>query len=227
MKTTSKLGMISLLGLLQLLLLTQLVTAGIVDHSDTYVASVHDHYSDDSSLNVLLQDGTVWELHQLPPSWTQHAVIFEPPFPVDDISWWGMESLITTDGQIWVLDGPDPYGEWVLIHDFESVLEIDRPEECNLGNSYPNPFNPTTTIPFTITQPGHVTLEVFNLLGEKVATLVDGMLSAGEYDIRFNGTDLPSGLFSYTLRTETSVKSGKFTLLKQLEGVIDDFQNLI
>ena len=130
MKTTSKLGMISLLGLLQLLLLTQLVTAGIVDHSDTYVASVHDHYSDDSSLNVLLQDGTVWELHQLPPSWTQHAVIFEPPFPVDDISWWGMESLITTDGQIWVLDGPDPYGEWV-----QSRQQLSKPVQSHNNDS--------------------------------------------------------------------------------------------
>jgi hypothetical protein len=87
-----------------------------------------------------------------------------------------------------------------------------------LGN-YPNPFNPTTCIHFTTPTAGHVTVAVYSIIGQRVATLVDTHLDAGEHSITWHGTDsnggrVASGIYFYRLITDKYVDSRKMLLLK-------------
>jgi hypothetical protein len=94
------------------------------------------------------------------------------------------------------------------------VKEITLPNEYSLSQNYPNPFNPTTTIEFSLRQDGRTTLEVFNILGQVVATLINENLKAGAYQVRFNASVLPSGVYFYRLRSGEFVGIKKMMLLK-------------
>ncbi|MFH0991830.1 MAG: carboxypeptidase regulatory-like domain-containing protein [bacterium] len=95
-----------------------------------------------------------------------------------------------------------------------SVSEIGHekmvPAGFVLEQNFPNPFNPSTTIRYSIPTDSKVTLEVFSLLGKNVATLVERMLKAGEYQIQFNAASLPSGTYFYSLT------AGEFRLTRKL-----------
>lgn len=90
----------------------------------------------------------------------------------------------------------------------------DYPDEVTLRGNYPNPFNPSTNIAFSLPQRQNVELSVFNLLGQKVATLYKGELSGGEHTLNFNAQGLSSGVYLYRLRTSTKVLDGKMILMK-------------
>ena len=100
----------------------------------------------------------------------------------------------------------------------ESVLAVNQmqqvPAKFMLEQNYPNPFNPTTTIKFAIAKSGNFTLNVFNILGQKVETLINGNLSAGEHQISFNANNLASGLYIYQLRGNSVNLTKKMMLLK-------------
>ena len=91
---------------------------------------------------------------------------------------------------------------------------VEVPESSVLDQNYPNPFNPTTNIQFELDLSEHVTLSVFDMMGRKVATLVDGVLPSGEHGARFNAGGLPGGAYIYRLQTGTSAESRVMTLLK-------------
>jgi hypothetical protein len=83
-----------------------------------------------------------------------------------------------------------------------------------LRQNYPNPFNPSTTIEFDIPHTSFVTLEIFNLLGQKVVTVLAENLKAGTYRIPWNANNLSSGVYFYRLNAGTFVDTKKFLLLK-------------
>ena len=83
-----------------------------------------------------------------------------------------------------------------------------------LNNAYPNPFNPTTKIIFQISDFGFVSLKVFDVLGNEVATLVDEEKSIGSYEVDFNASNLPSGVYFYQLSAGEFVQTKKMLLLK-------------
>lgn len=83
-----------------------------------------------------------------------------------------------------------------------------------LHQNYPNPFNPNTTISYQVPKAGFVTLKVYDILGNEAATLVDGYKAAGVYSIKFNATDLSSGVYFYRLTTGTFIQSKKLLLIK-------------
>jgi hypothetical protein len=88
-----------------------------------------------------------------------------------------------------------------------------------LHANYPNPFNPTTNIRYAIAKSAHVTLAVFNVLGQKIATLVDGNAEAGSYSIHWNGTfdsgvKAASGVYYYTLRAGDFTETRSMVLTK-------------
>jgi alpha-tubulin suppressor-like RCC1 family protein len=92
---------------------------------------------------------------------------------------------------------------------------IDLPREVELGQNYPNPFNPSTTIAYGVPNTGKVTLEVFDILGRKVATLLNGEnKTAGRYTLNFNASNLASGMYIYRLRAGNIVITKKLTLIK-------------
>ncbi|MHC1736403.1 MAG: T9SS type A sorting domain-containing protein [Ignavibacteriaceae bacterium] len=105
-------------------------------------------------------------------------------------------------------DGSYAYSKEVEVE----VLSI--PGQYNLAQNYPNPFNPTTNIRFSIPQAGAVSLVVYNLVGEKVVDLINGLKEAGEYNVNLDGSKLSSGTYIYTLSVNGNVISKKLTLLK-------------
>ena len=105
--------------------------------------------------------------------------------------------------------------------------EKELPAEFSLEQNYPNPFNPTTIIKFKIprgfaaspftkggTQGGSVTLKVYDILGNEVATLVNEEMPAGEYEVEWNASDLPSGIYFYHLQASSFVETKKMIFLK-------------
>jgi hypothetical protein len=86
--------------------------------------------------------------------------------------------------------------------------------EYSLKDNYPNPFNPTTNINYSIKENSFVSLKVYNLLGEEVANLVHKEQNKGNYSVKFNATNLPSGLYIYRLQARDFVKTKSMILLK-------------
>ncbi len=83
-----------------------------------------------------------------------------------------------------------------------------------LEQNFPNPFNPTTTIGFQLPEAGRVSLKVYNLIGQEVATLVDEELASGIYAVPFDAQGFASGSYIYRLRVGNSIQTKKLTLLR-------------
>lgn len=109
-----------------------------------------------------------------------------------------------------------PVGDLNWWKDIVSVKDINNviPSAYVLEQNYPNPFNPITKIAYAIPQDSKVKLEVYDILGKKVATLVDGFQNAGQYKIDFNGSQLSSGIYFYQLSTPEQVITKKMVLIK-------------
>ncbi len=92
--------------------------------------------------------------------------------------------------------------------------EDQIPTKFGLAQNYPNPFNASTVLNFAVTQSGQVKLNVYNLLGQHVKTLVDGHYDTGEYTVSWNAGDLPSGVYFARLESQDRTESVKMMLLK-------------
>lgn len=88
------------------------------------------------------------------------------------------------------------------------------PTGYNLSQNYPNPFNPSTQITFAIPEAGMVTVKVYNILGQEVATLVNEQMNAGQFTTTFNAANLASGTYIYELRVNNVRLTNKMLLLK-------------
>ena len=102
----------------------------------------------------------------------------------------------------------------VSLISLSSEEEFALPQSFNLSQSYPNPFNASTTIEFSLPQTGFVRLKVYNILGEVVATLVNEEKEAGSYHVQFDGTGLASGVYFYRMRAGEFVETKRLVLLK-------------
>jgi hypothetical protein len=95
----------------------------------------------------------------------------------------------------------------------------ETPADFKLSQNYPNPFNPSTTISYSLAKHGNVNLSIYNLLGEKIITLVDASQAAGSYQVQWNGLNeygnqVASGVYLYRLETGNSTSMKKMTLMK-------------
>lgn len=114
-------------------------------------------------------------------------------------------------------DGPDVWGEAICTGDpfpYEVASSASAPSEFKLQGASPNPFNPTTTIRFQMPQAGLVNLKVYDMAGRLVATLVNGMREAGGHEVTFDGSNLSSGVYLYSLTAGAYSATGKMILAK-------------
>ena len=93
-------------------------------------------------------------------------------------------------------------------------IETGIPRTFRLEQNFPNPFNPGTTIRYDIPIRSIVSLTVYNILGQKVTTLVQGIQEAGYHDARFDGSELASGVYFYRLQAGSFVKVMKCLLVR-------------
>lgn len=94
------------------------------------------------------------------------------------------------------------------------VHNVEMPENVDLQQNYPNPFNSSTKIRFHLPKKSNVTLKIFNILGEEIETLLNVKKSAGDNEIIWRISDLPSGIYFYRLETDYSIKTMKLILQK-------------
>ena len=100
-------------------------------------------------------------------------------------------------------------------YQYSKEVEVEVvPKEYSLYQNYPNPFNPSTTIKFDLPESSEVNLTVYNILGEKVITLVNGMKKAGYHSVEFNAGNIASGMYIYRLQTPNFIQTKKMLLLK-------------
>ena len=95
----------------------------------------------------------------------------------------------------------------------DTIITFDSPEKIETQN-YPNPFNPSTVISFKLPEQTNVELKIYDVLGNEVATLVNESRPAGSYEVEWNASNLPSGVYIYNLRAGTNVQMKKMLLLK-------------
>jgi hypothetical protein len=115
--------------------------------------------------------------------------------------------------------GTDWVNETKYIYNYAGVTAVDNnlttvPSHYYLSNNYPNPFNPTTNIKYSLSSGGFVTLKVYDIIGREVATLVNENQSSGNYTVRFDGSGLSSGVYLYQLKVNNFVSTKKLVLMK-------------
>lgn len=111
----------------------------------------------------------------------------------------------------------DAFARKAFIFHIPTSVEYEAgtlPQSITLHQNYPNPFNPVTSIRYEVPQQTHVNLAVYNLLGEKVAQLVDDVRGAGRYTVHFNAADLPSGVYFYRIEAAGNIQTKRMMYLK-------------
>ena len=105
------------------------------------------------------------------------------------------------------------FGDQVATGIIENKTGV-APTDFTLSQNYPNPFNPSTKISFTLPKASNVTLKVYNVLGQEVATIFQGFQNAGKYTATFEGVNLASGIYFYTLHADNFNMTKKMILMK-------------
>ncbi len=129
-------------------------------------------------------------------------------WPTQYTGWAAQAAAEKTRINTWLTTGKDPLAS--SVEKLGSVV----PREYALGQNYPNPFNPSTQIEYSVPKTGHVSLKVFNALGQEVATLFDGEQNPGKYVATFDAKGLTSGVYFYRLQSGTASLTQKLILMK-------------
>jgi hypothetical protein len=142
----------------------------------------------------------------------QHWRPFTGDLRVDFSSAFGSGPVVGDDRYLYLYARRRPWSQVELAY-VDPVIER-RPTMFSLSQNYPNPFNPTTTIGYALPRRSRVTLSVFNLLGQKVTTLVEGEVEAGYHETVFDASRLASGVYFYRLETSGFVETRKLLLVR-------------
>ncbi|MEG8947938.1 T9SS type A sorting domain-containing protein [Rosettibacter firmus] len=129
---------------------------------------------------------------------------------------WVYAIAIDSEGNKWIGTGGGlaVYREGGVILDVNEKEENPVSKKFSLYQNYPNPFNPATVIEFDIPEITNVKLEVYDILGRKVKTILDERLEVGRYRVKFDGGDLSSGVYFYVLLTNKFSSVKKMVLVK-------------
>jgi len=125
-------------------------------------------------------------------------------WPSQYTAWAAQETAEHTQIASWLMNGTNAVKQ----------LGTGVPSTYTLSQNYPNPFNPTTEIKYSVAKNGFVTLKVFNILGQEVATLFSGAQHAGDYAATFDGSKFASGVYFYRLQADNVSITKKLVLLK-------------
>jgi hypothetical protein len=134
-------------------------------------------------------------------------------FPLGDLNWFPSQY------QAWMAQRSTEYANIAYTLSTGKITAIKEtqklPQQFRLMQNYPNPFNPTTNITFTLPHSGNVTLKVYNMLGQEVATLINGYRTAQKnYNVKFDATNLASGVYIYQLKFGSQSITKKMVLMK-------------
>jgi hypothetical protein len=127
--------------------------------------------------------------------------------------WWSRFKIFNNDVYL-ILSNEERVRVYKIDKVTTTPKEPQIPTKFALYQNYPNPFNPTTTISYDLPVRSRVRLSIYNILGQEVATLVDSEQEPGRYDVKFDASDLPSGVYFYTLQTPYFTKTNKMVLVK-------------
>jgi len=144
----------------------------------------------------------------VPPGTTEEWVSVDIPLtdfePTVDLSQ-VFQMMFTGNGTIYL----DNIYFSTMISDVKEVKN-SFPSDYSLEQNYPNPFNPSTNIRFSLLDAKRVTLKVYNMLGQEVATLINGFMNAGTFEVNFDAQNLPTGTYFY------SITAGDFNSVKKM-----------
>jgi hypothetical protein len=130
-------------------------------------------------------------------------------------SFTSVEALASNNGYLFA--GTNDRAVWIRL--VGNPTGIDSPEPATpdaymLRQNYPNPFNPSTTISFDTPRADRIRLKVFDILGNELTTLFDGVMTAGSHSVHWNASDFPSGIYFYRLESSGFSGTGKMALVK-------------
>lgn len=159
-------------------------------------------------------------LNSTSTGWTQYSWIITAPTDAKAISVRARSWPLWTGTSYWddfMVNGIE--GIPTSVREQPTVQSTLLPEQFSLEQNYPNPFNPTTSIVYSLANSGSVKLEVFNIIGQKVATVVDEVQNAGIWTVRWSGSDatgklVSSGIYLYRLTTGSFVSTKKMMFIK-------------
>ncbi len=179
----------------------QAITGGYVyrgsDHPDLYGKYVYGDYV----------FGTIWALEYEEGGDTVNTKLLDTDFRISSFG-------VDQQGEIYIID----YSSNSRIYTFDAVSSADSgydlPVEYRLHQNYPNPFNNETTISFSIPEPEHVTISVFNLVGQQIGTIADRHFNPGEYSIAWNAEGLSSGVYFYRITAGEFAETKRMILLQ-------------
>ncbi|MFA5012918.1 MAG: T9SS type A sorting domain-containing protein [Ignavibacteria bacterium] len=208
------------------------VNCAFVESSDIYPFTNGWNPTTDSLGGKLLlyTFGSSYDTSITTPYKNRNLVIQQPQY---DIMFIWAPRLVNTGGAgqpgeefyIYPYNATRPYynGTAPLIYEFSTTAPVvpvinistELPEKYDLMQNYPNPFNPVTNIRFMLPEKSYVTIKVYNMLGQKVKTLINNeRLDAGTHQTRFSGEGLASGIYFYSIQTEKFVQTKRMVLLK-------------
>ncbi len=160
---------------------------------------------------------------------TQRSITINPAVLKGDsihVWWYNPSNTSVTDAGMYSkvsrsYNQPSP-GDWVIVIDgnesnFTNITVDDTqnfPHEFSLHQNYPNPFNPITNIVYTLPRRVHVTLDLYNILGQHIECIVDEIQSAGYHQVKVDGEQLTSGLYLYRMEAGNFIQTKKLIILK-------------
>jgi hypothetical protein len=137
-------------------------------------------------------------------------------------NYWGEIDSAEIDNNHIFDDDENPSKEIVMFMPYLKTIPTDVEDEnntqiptyCVLHQNFPNPFNPSTTIRFSISEESNVLIVVLNPIGEEVTALVNENIAAGSYEVEFDGSDLTSGIYFYNIQAGSFIETKKMVLMK-------------
>lgn len=173
-------------------------TGGLIGMSDTY--PTHSYWDIETS-------------GQLTSAGGEGRMTYEMEYPTYSDSTYVDWDFMNT----WIIGWPTKYENYPLLK-WQTYVSIEHddftPEECKLFQNYPNPFNPATEIRFALAKTAGVKLSVYNISGQKIMELSNGIKHAGLHTVEFDGSKFNSGIYYYTLEVEGKATTKKMILLK-------------